>query len=84
MSRRWRSEPEVGPEGSWGMFAGGGGGSWHSSRSSTHFPRLTVELRVGVEFSVRMPAWVSRPRRLLPAGSVTRVKRLASKLPCRP
>ena len=80
------SVPEVGAVDSCGTSGGGGGGSWHSSRESTHRPRFTVELRVGVAFSVRMLPWVRMPRRLLVGGRGTRTKRegSGSKVPGRP
>src|SRR5262245_57403300 len=47
--------------------SGGGGGGAHSSCSSTHLPRLTGEVRVGLLVSVRKLAWVKKPWRLAPA-----------------
>ena len=53
-----------------GTSGGGGGGGVLRTWSSTHLPRLTGEVRVEFDVSVRMLAWVRMPPRLV--GSFTR------------
>ena len=51
------------PSSNSGTFAGGGGGGSASMLSRIHLPRLTGEVRVGLEVSIRMLACVNTPRR---------------------
>ena len=51
------------PSFSSGTSGGGGGGGVPNRFSSIHFPRFTGEVRVGLEVTVRMLAWVRMPPR---------------------
>ena len=52
------------------LAGGGGGGGVFRIWSSTHLPRFTGAVRVGLEVSVRMLACVNKPPRF--GGSFTR------------
>ena len=56
-----------------GTLAGGAGGGDPSTRSSSHLPRFTTEVRVEYEVRVRMLALPSSPARRS-SGSTTRRK----------
>src|SRR5262245_62013807 len=67
-SIRWRNVPLS----SFSLFnsgtsGGGGGGGELRKFSKTHLPRLTGEVRVGFDVTVRILACVSKPRRGVPA-----------------
>ena len=54
------------------QFGGGGGGTSRPSRfSSTNSPRLTGEVRFGLEVDSSTLAWVSSPARRPSAGNCT-------------
>src|SRR5262245_10612408 len=68
-SMRWRSGrfATVGPSARGGMAGGGGGGGEHRRRDSTHLPRLTGDVRLGLEVSVSRAAWDRSPKRCVAA-----------------
>ncbi len=51
-------------------IGGGGGGGVPKILSSTHFPRLTGEVRVGLEVTVRIDACVKTPPRWSPGSEI--------------
>ncbi len=55
-----------------GTFGGGGGGGVPSICSSTHRPRFTGDVRVGLDVTVSTLACVSTPPRLVAGVSSTR------------
>ena len=52
-----------------GTFGGGSGGGAPRMLLRIHLPRITGEVRIAGEVTVRMLPWPSRPRRGLSAGS---------------
>ena len=62
----------LGCSGNGGTSAGGGGGGVPRICSRIHFPRMTGEVRVGVEVASSTAPCVSTPPRAEPGGSVTR------------
>src|SRR5438552_10224028 len=65
-SIRWRSELDcdaAAASGNSGTFGGGGGGGVPRICSRTHLPRLTGDVRVGLDVTVRMLPCVINPAR---------------------
>ena len=82
--RRWvssssRTDAAFPPSARWGSagtLGGGGGGGVPRRLVSSHLPRSTGEVRVGMDVASRMLPWPSRPPRSSRFARVTRRKRL--------
>src|SRR5438067_2040897 len=78
-SKRWRTlrtVPVADASFKEGTFGGGGGGGAPSKFSRIHFPRMTGEVLLATDVTVRILAWPNSPRRF---SSVTFTRR--SRLP---